>query len=119
MSFTPLQTARHLLACAGALVLQLEAIEAGTNVPPPTYETVLAEMAERVHGVLAQLTGRVNVRSIKLGVGVRDHWIAPALALLKSQGRADCVPGPRNAQFWAATTDAISTESRRDFGIAE
>jgi hypothetical protein len=120
MSSAALHTARHILSCLGTLVLQLENIELGTGAQPPrSYNAVLEELAGRIYAFLAAQTGRVTVGTIKKNVTGRDQWITPALAFLRSQGQADCLPGPRNAQLWATTTEANPAASVGIFGIAK
>ena len=60
-------------------------------------------VADKVLAFLAAQTERQTVGAIKSGVAGRDKMIAPALALLERERKADKQAGPRNAQMWAAT----------------
>lgn len=60
-------------------------------------------VADRVLAFLQGQTDRQTVGAIKSAVAGRDKTIAPALALLERERKADKQAGPRNAQLWAAT----------------
>jgi len=106
-----LHQAKYALACVAAVVRQLEALgpalDTLTAEPPIDHAVRLQETAARILAFLLQQPDRVTVTRIKAGVVGKDKYVAPALAELQQQGKADSVPGSRNAQMWAATTEAI------------
>ena len=80
---------------------------------------ILRRTADRVLAVLAEQNQRITVSGLKALTATHDMWVAPALALLRQEGKADHIPGPRNAQMWAATTKADPAASVGNCGIAE
>lgn len=71
-------------------------------------------VADRILLFLQPLTERQTVTAIKASVSGKDKLIAPALTLLKAEGKADYEEGPRGAKLWAATVPAADDGNPED-----
>jgi AAA domain-containing protein/primase/DNA polymerase family protein len=70
----------------------------GRRAPPN-----VCDAADKILSYLVEIGERVNVGTIKAAVSLRANIIAPALDLLKSEGKADALPGPHKGQLWCAS----------------
>jgi len=66
----------------------------------------LRRTADRLLTILAEQKQPITVSGLKALAATKHLWVAPALALLREEGKADHFLGPRNAQLWATTCKA-------------